>query len=206
MGEAVAGDDTIHHLSLFTKRTLMCGNAEVAIEVICIEYRVNGNTITLINGRIDGSKACDGAAVVLDRIHSYAGGTTGRNRGCEDEDILSGNSGDRVIAEDKSACCHFLGGKNVYGLMRVKIHEAAVGKTLSHTGSYNLHLIETKDGIYNCAVVVIGYELLCDCTSLRKSGLLHRYINVIIHMTVSLHKVTLSHAKEKVLSLGSYFV
>jgi hypothetical protein len=90
--------------------------------------------------------------------------------------------------------------------MSIEIHKAGARKSLSHTGCDNLHLVKAKYGIDDRAAVIVGNEFFRNRTRLGESGLLHSNIDIIVHMTVSLHKVTFSHTEKEVFTLCSDLV
>ena len=85
-----------------------------------------------------------------------------------------------------------LGGNHIYGLVSVKICKSGFGKGVCKAGAYYLSTVKTKNGIYYRVALIVRNKFLCNGSRLGKTGFLGGNINIIIYMTVTCSKMSLS--------------
>lgn len=153
---------------------------------------------TLVNSSEDGANARNLTIVVFDRFDSRLSGIACGDRRGKNEHVFVLYHGSDVIAEDQLASRRMLGGDHVDSLMCIEVHKVTSGQLFCKAGADDLGSIEAEDGINYSCVIIIGHQFLRDSLSLGKSGLLCRYVNIIIDMAMACCEVTVGHTQKQV--------
>lgn len=152
----------------------------VVAKVIGVEHGINGMSCTFVNGSEYSANTCDLTAIVFDRFDSRLSGKACGNRCGKHEYVFAFDHRGNIVAEDKLASGCVLGSYHVDGLMRVEVHKITFSQLFGKAGTYDLSSVETENGINYSCVVIVGNQFLGNSLSLGKTGLLRRYVNIVI--------------------------
>jgi hypothetical protein len=82
--------------------------------------------------------------------------------------------------------------------MRVEVHKVTFSQLFSKAGADDLSSVKTENGINYSCVVIVGNQFLGNSLSLGKTGLLRRYVNIVIDVGVAGCEVTAGYAQKQI--------
>ena len=159
-------------------------------------------TADLLLGSKDRGYAYGLTAVIFNCIQRLLYRSAGRHRNGKNQYVLTLDHGDDVITEQHLTAAH-LRSYHVDGLMGVDVTEIILHQRISETGSHDLGTVQTENGIHNGGrITVAAAKLFSHSLRLGKTGLLRRYVNIIVAVRTVGSKMPLCHSQKQMVLLG----